>query len=71
MALSTMASGQGSPYFSKRSRSREPAFTPMRMEQPWSRAALTTSPTRSREPMLPGLIRRQAAPDWAASMARL
>ena len=70
-ALSTMASGQGSPNCSKRSRSSEPPLTPMRMEQPWSRAAWMTSRTRSGEPILPGLIRRQAAPALAASMPRL
>jgi hypothetical protein len=70
-ALSTIASGQGSPYFSRRSRSSEPALTPMRIEQPWSRAALITSRTRSAEPMLPGLILRHAAPALAASMPRL
>ncbi|MNY15382.1 hypothetical protein D3C86_1485920 [compost metagenome] len=70
-ALSTIASGQGSPYFSSSSFSSEPALTPMRMEQPWSRAAWTTSLTRSMEPMLPGLMRRQAAPAWAASTPRL
>jgi hypothetical protein len=42
----------------------------MRMEQLLSRAAFTTSRTRSREPMLPGLMRRQAAPASAASMPR-
>ncbi len=42
----------------------------MRMEQPWSLAACTTSRTRAAEPMLPGLIRRHAAPAVAASMAR-
>ena len=68
--LSIIASGQGSPYFSSRCRSRLPALTPIRIEQPWSRAALITSRTRSFEPMLPGLIRRQAAPASAASMAR-
>ena len=36
-----------------------------------SRAAFTTSRTRSAEPILPGLIRRQAAPALAASIARL
>jgi hypothetical protein len=51
--------------------SRLPALTPMRMEQPWSRAAFTTSFTRSALPMLPGLMRRHAAPAFAASMARL
>jgi hypothetical protein len=70
-ADSTIASGQGSPYFSKSSRSSEPALTPIRIEQPWSLAARTTSATRSFEPMLPGLMRRQAAPFWAASMPRL
>ena len=70
-ALSTSASGFGSPYFSSRCRSSEPAFTPIRIEQPWSRAALTTSFTRSWLPMLPGLMRRQAAPLSAASIARL
>ena len=69
-ALSTIASGQGSPYFSSRCFSRQPALTPMRIEQPWSRAAAITSRTRSAEPMLPGLMRRQAAPASAASMAR-
>ena len=34
-------------------------------------AALTTSLTRSAEPMLPGLMRRHAAPASAASSARL
>ena len=68
--LSTIASGQGSPYFSSRCFSRLPALTPIRIEQPWSRAALITSRTRSAEPMLPGLIRRHAAPASAASIAR-
>ena len=62
--LSTIASGQGSPYFSSRWRSRLPAFTPIRMEQPWSRAALMTSLTRFSSPMLPGV-------DAQASRARL
>ena len=43
-ALSTIASGQGSPYFSKSSFSKEPAFTPMRIEQPWSRARVDHVP---------------------------
>ena len=37
--LSTIASGQGSPYFSSRCFSRLPAFTPMRMGTPRSPAA--------------------------------
>ena len=69
-ALSTMASGQGSPYFSSRWLSRLPALTPIRIEQPWSRAAWITSRTLSGLPMLPGLILRQAAPAFAASMPR-
>jgi hypothetical protein len=32
----------------------------MRIEQPWSRAACTTSRTRCALPMLPGLMRRRA-----------
>ena len=70
-ADSTSASGLGSPYFSSRCFSSEPALTPMRMDTLWSRAAWITSRTRSGLPMLPGLMRRQAAPLWAASMARL
>ena len=41
---------------------RLPAFTPIRMEQPLSRAAAITSATRLASPMLPGLMRRHAAP---------
>jgi hypothetical protein len=33
-ADSTIASGQGSPYFSSNSRSSDPALTPIRIEQP-------------------------------------
>ena len=69
-ALSTIASGQGSPYFSSRCCSKLPALTPMRMEQPWSRAALMTSFTRAELPILPGLMRKHAAPLSGASMAR-
>ncbi len=67
---SIIAAGQGSRYFSSRCFSSDPAFTPIRIEQPWSRAAAITSRTRSAEPMLPGLIRRQAAPASAASIPR-
>ena len=45
-------------------------MTPMRIEQLWSRAAWITSRTRSALPMLPGLMRRHAAPLSAASIAR-
>ena len=60
-ALSTRASGQGSPYFSSRSFSRLPAFTPMRIAQPLARAAEITSLTRTSEPMLPGLMQASGA----------
>ena len=39
----------------------------MRIAQPFAFAARTTSATRSLDPMLPGLMRRQAAPASAAS----
>ena len=39
----TSALGLGSPYFSSRCFSSDPAFTPMRIEQPWSRAAFNIS----------------------------
>jgi hypothetical protein len=68
---STIASGQGSPYLSRRCFSRLPAFTPIRIAQSWSRAALMTSFTRFSSPILPGLILRQAAPASAASIPRL
>ena len=51
--------------------SREPAFTPIRMGMPASPAASMTASTRSKEPMLPGLMRRPDAPRLAASMASL
>ena len=71
MALSTSASGQGSLYFSKSDLSSDPALTPILIELLKSFAALTTSKTRSLDPMLPGLILIHAAPFFAASMALL
>ena len=50
--LSTIASGHGSPYFSSRSFSRLPAFTPIRIEQLLSFAALITSRTRQARHLL-------------------
>ena len=50
-ALSTRASGQGSLYFSNKFLSKEPALTPIRIEQLLSFAALTTSNTLSFEPI--------------------
>ena len=70
-ALSTNASGQGSLNFSKISFSKEPAFTPTRIEQLLSRAAFTTSLILSILPMFPGFILRQLAPLFAASIALL
>ena len=62
-ADSTIASGQGSPYFSNKSRSKLPAFTPILTEQLKSFAALITSLTFFSFPIFPGLILKQAAPD--------
>ena len=61
-ALSTRASGVGSPNRCRRCFSSEPAFTPIRMGTLRSAAALVTSCTRQVAPMLPGLIRRQSTP---------
>ena len=66
-----MASGQGLPYFSSIFFSNDPALTPIRIEHPLSFAALTTSFTRLIFPILPGLILKQEAPDFAASIALL
>ena len=70
-ALSTKASGQGSLYFSKIFFSRDPAFTPILIEHPWSLAALITSFILSVDPILPGFILKQLAPDLADSIALL
>ena len=61
--LSIIASGQGSPNLSNKFFSKLPAFTPIRIAQLLSLAAEITSLTLLESPMLPGLIRRQAAPD--------
>ncbi len=68
-ALSTMPSAVGQPCFSTMSFSSEPALTPMRMGTFRSRAARTTSRTRSREPMLPGLRRMAWIPASRAESA--
>ena len=70
-ALSTKASGHGSLYFSNKVLSREPALTPILIEQLLSFAAFKTSSTLSFEPILPGFILKQLAPIFAASMALL
>ena len=64
-----MASGVAWPNFSSSSFSRLPPLTPMRMGMPFSPAFSTTAFTRSWPPMLPGLMRRQAAPPSAAIRA--
>ena len=71
IALSTNASGHGSLYFSSNDFSKEPALTPTLMEQLLSFAALRISWTFSLEPMFPGFILKQFAPDFAASIALL
>ena len=71
MALSTNASGHGSLYFSNNVCSKDPALTPILIEQSLSLAALRISLTFSFDPMLPGLILKQLAPDFAASIALL
>jgi len=70
-ALSTKASGQGSLNFSRISLSREPALTPILIEQPLFLAALTTSLIFFLSPIFPGLILKQLAPFSAASIALL
>ena len=70
-ALSTKASGQGSLNFSNKSFSRDPAFTPILIEQLLFLAADITSLILYLSPIFPGLILRQAAPLSAASIALL
>src|SRR5215212_6717628 len=68
-ADSTSASGVGAPYFSSRSFSSEPAFTPILIGTPRSLASLAMSRTLSWYLMLPGLIRRPWMPASRAAMA--
>ena len=70
-ALSTNASGHGSLYFSSSDFSRDPALTPILIEQLLSLAALRTSWIFVFEPIFPGFILKQLAPEFAASIARL
>ena len=51
--------------------SSDPALTPMRIEQLLSLAAFKISLTFSLEPIFPGLILKQSAPEFAASIALL
>ena len=71
IALSTKASGQGSLYFSKISFSRDPALTPILIEQLLFFAAEITASIFFLSPIFPGLILKQLAPFSAASIARL
>src|SRR5512132_2807771 len=68
-ADSTRASGEGRPYFSRRSFSSDPAFTPMRMGTPLALASRAISLTLSWYLMLPGLIRSPWIPASRAAMA--
>ena len=68
-ALSTIPSAVGQPCRSTMSFSSEPAFTPMRIGTLRSRAAFTTSRTRSRAPMFPGLSRIPCTPAESAASA--
>ena len=70
-ALSTSASGQGSLYFSNISLSRDPAFTPILIEQLLLFAALITSLILFLSPIFPGFILKHFAPFSAASIALL
>ena len=70
-ALSTNASGHGSLYFSNNFFSRDPALIPTLMEQLLSFAALRISRIFSLEPIFPGFILKQSAPEFAASIALL
>src|SRR5690242_18467942 len=68
-ADSTRASGVGEPYFSRRSFSKEPAFTPMRMGTARDFASRAINRTLSWYLMLPGLIRSPWMPASRAAMA--
>ena len=70
-ALATSLSASVRSSRSSYSLASEPAFTPMRMAQPACAAASITASTRSKDPMLPGLMRTAAAPDSMAAMASL
>ena len=70
-ALSTKASGHGSLYFSRISFSREPALTPILIEQLLFFAADITSLIFFLSPILPGFILKHFAPFSADSIALL
>ncbi len=68
-ADSVSASGVGAPYLARRSASREPAFTPIRIGTPRSFASRAISRTLSWYLMFPGLIRRPWIPASSAAIA--
>ena len=70
-ALSTNASGHGSLNFSNISLSKDPALTPILIEQSLFFAALKTSWIFFLSPIFPGLILKHFAPFSAASTALL
>ena len=70
-ALSTNASGHGSLYFSSMSYSREPALTPILIEQSLYFADFIISFNLSLDPIFPGLILNHFAPLSADSKALL
>ena len=69
-ALSTSPSAVTPWYFSTRSFSKEPLFTPTRIGMLRSFATSTTAFTRSALPIFPGLIRILSAPFSIAAIAR-
>ena len=68
-ADSTSASGVGVPYFSSRSFSSDPAFTPILIGTPRSFASRAINRTLSWYLMFPGLIRRPWIPASRAAIA--
>ena len=58
------------PYFSRRSASTLPLFTPTRMGTPAARQASATAFTLLLSPMLPGLMRILSMPPRKASSAK-
>ena len=70
-ALSTKASAVTPPYFSRRSFSREPEFTPTLIGIFLSLAQSTTAFTLSLLPIFPGFIRILSAPFSIEAIASL
>lgn len=70
-ALSTIALAVGFPYFSNKSFSNEPAFTPILIGIFFSLHLSTTAFTLSSAPIFPGLILTLSTPELIASNAIL